>query len=83
MLALGGEKDLIVWPKDNLPAIEAALKAGGNKDYTIKELPKLNHMFQTCELGSPFEYVWIDETIAPVALEQIGEWISNRNRRER
>lgn len=76
VLAINGEKDLQVPPKENLPAIENSLKAGGNKDYTVKELPGLNHLFQTAGTGSPSEYAKIEETISPVALEIIGNWIS-------
>jgi len=76
VLAINGEKDLQVPPKENLPAIENALKAGGNKDYTVKELPGLNHLFQTAGTGSPSEYAKIEETISPDALEIIGNWIS-------
>ena len=75
LLAINGEKDLQVPPKQNLPAIEAALKEGGNKDFTLKELPSLNHLFQTCKTGSPSEYSTIDETIAPIALQTMGDWI--------
>src|SRR5262249_36729956 len=64
VLALGGDKDLLVWSKDNLPAIEQALQAGGNPDYTVTELPGLNHFLQTCKTGLPAEYVLIQETIA-------------------
>ncbi|MDI9394107.1 MAG: alpha/beta fold hydrolase [Euryarchaeota archaeon] len=76
VLAINGEKDLQVAPEDNLQAIEKALKAGGNRDYTVKELPGLNHLFQTAQTGSPSEYIKINETISPAALELIGEWIS-------
>lgn len=76
VLAINGEKDLQVPPKENLKAIEEALKAGGNRDYTVKELPGLNHLFQTAETGSPSEYAKINETISPVALELIGDWVS-------
>jgi fermentation-respiration switch protein FrsA (DUF1100 family) len=75
VLAINGEKDLQVPPEENLRAIEAALKAGGNRDYTIKEMPGLNHVFQTAQKGSPSEYAKIDETISPAALEFIGNWI--------
>jgi pimeloyl-ACP methyl ester carboxylesterase len=78
VLALNGDKDLLVWSRDNLPEIEQALKAGGNKDYTVKELPGLNHFFQTCEMGGPAEYVFLEETIAPAALELVGDWIMKR-----
>jgi uncharacterized protein len=75
VLALNGENDLQVPVNENLREIEAALKAGGNKDASIVRLPKLNHLFQTSETGSPSEYIKIEETIAPVALKTIGDWI--------
>lgn len=76
VLAIDGERDLQVPPKENLALVEAALKAGGNKDITVKELPGLNHLFQTCKTGSPSEYAGIDETIAPLALQTMGDWIA-------
>ena len=76
VLAINGERDLQVPPKENLALVEAALKAGGNKDHTVRELPGLNHLFQTCKTGSPSEYAGIDETIAPLALQTMGDWIA-------
>ena len=55
-LALNGEKDLQVPFEQNLPAIEAALKAGGNTDVTVRSFPNLNHLFQTSTTGAPAEY---------------------------
>ena len=75
VLAINGEKDLQVPPKENLTAIEEALKAGGNPDVTVKELPGLNHLFQTAETGSPSEYTKIEETMSSDALDTIGNWI--------
>lgn len=75
VLAIIGEKDLQVPPKENLKSVEEALKAGGNKNYLVKELPGLNHIFQTAQTGSPDEYAMIEETIAPMALEVISNWI--------
>lgn len=75
VLALNGENDLQVPVNENLREIEAALKTSGNKDVTIARLPKLNHLFQTSETGSPSEYSKIEETIAPVALKTMGDWI--------
>lgn len=72
-----GAKDLQVPPDQNLPALEAALKAA-NKDYTVTSLPDLNHLFQTCATGSPAEYGLIEETIAPAALRLIGDWLVER-----
>ena len=47
VLAINGEKDVQVDPKLNLSKIESSLKAGGNNNFAIKELPGLNHLFQT------------------------------------
>jgi pimeloyl-ACP methyl ester carboxylesterase len=75
VLALNGELDVQVVASQNLPAIVKALEAGGNKDYEIVKFPKLNHLFQTAKSGLPAEYANIEETIAPVALETISDWI--------
>jgi fermentation-respiration switch protein FrsA (DUF1100 family) len=81
VLAINGSNDLQVPPKQNLPVIEEALKKGGNEDYKVLELPKLNHLFQTSETGSPLEYSKIDETISPEALKVIGDWILQHTRK--
>ncbi|MCB0269122.1 MAG: alpha/beta hydrolase, partial [Calditrichaeota bacterium] len=65
-------------PKENLAAIETALKSGKNSDVTVKEFPKLNHLFQTSTTGGPDEYGNIEETFAPVALDFMGGWIVER-----
>jgi hypothetical protein len=75
VLAIGGSKDFQVPPKENLAAISAALKAGGNHDATVKELPGLNHMFQTATTGAMSEYATIEETLAPSALDEMSRWI--------
>jgi pimeloyl-ACP methyl ester carboxylesterase len=82
VLAINGEKDLQVPPDENLRAIDYALITGGNKDYTIKEMPGLNHLFQTAQTGSPTEYAKIEETISPAALEFIGNWISEHTQKK-
>lgn len=78
VLALNGELDLQVSSKQNLPAISKALEESGNKDFTVIELPKLNHLFQTCETGSIGEYAKIEETISPLALDLIAKWVLAR-----
>ncbi len=75
VLALDGEKDLQVPPAQNLPAIRAALEAGGNKHFEIDEMPGLNHLFQSAKTGAPGEYAEIEETMSPVAMEKIASWI--------
>lgn len=76
VLALNGGKDLQVDPEQNLPEIEKALKAGGNKNYKIVELPGLNHLFQKANTGAPSEYGQIEETFSPDALKIMGDWIN-------
>jgi len=75
VLALNGEKDLQVPSKENLEAIQKALAKGGNKKVTAIELPGLNHLFQECKTGSPSEYANIEQTISPIALNEILKWI--------
>lgn len=75
VLAINGEKDLQVPAKEDLEGIEQALKDGGNRDYKIVLLPGLNHLFQTSKTGAVSEYGEIEETLAPVLLQTIGDWI--------
>ena len=75
VLAIDGSKDLQVPPKEDLAAIKEALTKGGNKNFETIELKGLNHLFQTAKTGSPTEYNTIEETIAPIALKTIGDWI--------
>lgn len=78
VLAVNGEKDLQVPCKENLTEIEKALKEGANKDFQIKSFPNLNHLFQTCQTGSPQEYGQIEETFSPDVLKEMGNWILAR-----
>lgn len=75
VLAINGEKDLQVLSKENLAAIRTALAAAGNRIATVKELPGLNHLFQTCQLCTVAEYGQLEETMAPAALEEMSRWI--------
>ena len=78
VLAIIGEKDVQVDPALNLPAIRQALAAGGNTDATVEELPGLNHLFQTCTTGAVSEYDRIEETLAPVAIDAVRDWLVKR-----
>ena len=71
VLAINGGKDVQVAAKENLAAIAKAAP----KAKTV-ELPELNHLLQTAKTGALDEYATIEETVAPVALETIAEWIS-------
>ncbi len=80
VLALIGEKDTQVPPQQNLPALRAALKAGGNKDFEVDEMPGLNHLFQPARTGAPAEYSQIETTISPLALDKIANWMEIHTR---
>ncbi len=75
VLAINGEKDLQVPPDINLKKIKHALTKAGNKDFLIKKLKGLNHLFQTAKTGALSEYPKIEETISPIALNLIYSWI--------
>jgi len=76
VLALNGGNDLQVSPQENLSGIASALGSSGNATVTTKELPGLNHLFQQSRTGLPSEYGLITETISPVVLNEIREWIA-------
>lgn len=80
VLALNGEKDLQVPPKQNLEPIKNSLKKGKNNNVTIKELPGLNHLFQESKTGAPTEYASIEQTISPIALGEILNWIKEQTK---
>ena len=75
MLAINGERDLQVWHETNLPAIVAALKAGGNTKFRAVRFPALNHLFQRAKTGAVSEYDQIEQTIAPEVLTLLENWI--------
>jgi len=76
VLALIGSRDLQVPPKQNLPAIQAALTTAGNTDFTVREMPGLNHLFQSCKKCTLQDYGELEETFSSAALEVIGDWIA-------
>ena len=78
VLAVVGERDLQVIPGANLPELRQALR--DNPHVTIRELPGLNHLFQTCKTGLPEEYAKIDETMSPTVLTLVGDWIERSAR---
>lgn len=79
VLAINGTKDLQVNADINLTAIEKLLKDSGNEDYEIFKPEGINHALQKCETGLPSEYSGIEETVDPVILDKITEWILNES----
>jgi hypothetical protein len=62
----------------NLPAMRAALEASGTKNFQVEKLADLNMLFQTADVGIGREANWTEETMAPVALKTITDWIARR-----
>lgn len=78
VLALNGDRDFIVQSEQNLKQIGRMLEETNHTDYTVKELPNLNHLFQTCQTGSFEESADIEETASPLALKIVADWILDK-----
>jgi pimeloyl-ACP methyl ester carboxylesterase len=76
VLAMIGTLDLQVSAAANVPALQTALAP--NPDATVRELPGLNHLFQTATTGAVSEYGLIEETMSPAVPELISGWILQR-----
>jgi len=63
MLDVNGGKDMQLNPRDNLLAIEKALKTGKNKMASTRTYPVCNHGFQKCqtEPEEPFSVLLLQE----------------------
>ncbi len=75
VLSLNGSKDIQVNATINQNAIRNALIKGNNKNYKIVELENLNHLFQESKTGNINEYKKLEQTISPIVLEEISNWI--------
>jgi hypothetical protein len=42
-----------------------------------RELPGLNHLFQSCRKCTVGEYAELEESFSPVALKILGDWIAD------
>ena len=76
VLAINGSMDLQVPSKENLEIIEDNFRKNKNTSVKVKELKNLNHLFQECKTGSISEYGLIEQTISPIALKEILNWIN-------
>jgi pimeloyl-ACP methyl ester carboxylesterase len=80
VLAVFGEFDLQVPPSVNQEPMAQALEEAGNRDYTIRVLPKANHLFLSTETGSPSEYATMEKSFVPGFLDLMTQWIQKRMR---
>lgn len=75
LFALNGTHDVQVLYQYNMPQIEKALKKANNKNHKIYKAVGYNHLFQQCTTGMIDEYSKIEQTISPIILEEIKEFI--------
>jgi pimeloyl-ACP methyl ester carboxylesterase len=78
-LAIFGELDDNILPEKNSEAWDAALKAAGNRDYTIRILPKANHGQFEAKTGTNTEAPTLQRFV-PEYARTVQEWLSKRIR---
>ena len=76
-LAVWGELDNNVVAEKNKAAWEAALKAAGNRDYTLRILPKANHGQFEAKVGSNAEAPTLQRFV-PTYFSSIQDWLAKR-----
>jgi pimeloyl-ACP methyl ester carboxylesterase len=77
LLAIFGELDNNIVAEKNKRAWEAALKAGGNRDYTLVILPKANHLQFEAATGSNAEMPSL-KRIVPSYYSTVANWLARR-----
>jgi pimeloyl-ACP methyl ester carboxylesterase len=78
-LLLFGEKDKQIDAGANMSVITDAVKTNHKANINIRLIEGVNHMYQTADTGSEYEYVQIEETISPIVLNLLSEWIMNNS----
>jgi uncharacterized protein len=78
-LALFGELDNNILAEKNKTAWEAALKEARNRDYTLRILPKANHMQLEAKAGNNAEMVSLQRFV-PEYATTVRDWLAKRIR---
>ena len=78
-LALFGELDNNILPDKNRAAWDTALKAAGNRDYTLRVIPKANHIHLEAKIGNNAEMPSLRH-FAPEYFTTIHDWLAKRVR---
>ncbi len=76
-LALFGELDNNILAEKNKAAWQAALEAGGHPDYTLRILPKANHIQLEAKVGNNAEMATLQRFV-PEYFSTIQEWLAKR-----
>lgn len=76
VLAIFGEKDIQVLPKQNLEPMKRALaKSRKPSDFSVVEIKGVNHLFQKCNSCAVAEYGGLTETMSEETLRTITDWL--------
>jgi dienelactone hydrolase len=75
VLALFGELDNNIMAEKNRAGWEAALKAGGHRDYTLRIVPRANHMLLEAKVGNNAEIRSLQRFV-PAYFEIVLAWLS-------
>ena len=78
-LAMWGELDNNIMADKNKPAWDTALKAAGNRDYTLLVIPRANHAMLEAKVGSNAEVKSLQRFV-PSYFTTIEDWLAKRIR---
>ncbi|HVH72962.1 MAG TPA: alpha/beta fold hydrolase [Candidatus Dormibacteraeota bacterium] len=78
-LALFGELDNNILTEKNKAAWQAALQAAGNRDYTLRILPKANHLMLDAKIGNNAEMPSLRRFV-PAYFTTVRDWLAKRVR---
>jgi hypothetical protein len=78
-LALFGELDKNILADKNKAAWESALRAAGNRDYTLRILPRANHLMLEAKSGSNAEMPAL-RGFVPEYVATVRDWFATRVR---
>jgi|GEM_PF-165044 len=79
ILSIYGEKDVMLNAQNNAGNWQKYAAAAHNSHLTIKIIPNLNHLLQHCTTCAPTEYAQLPETISPLVLQEITNWLKTLN----
>lgn len=80
IFAVNGSKDIQVISSQNLGGIEEILTNAGHQDFSIKEYPNLNHLFQHCTACTVQEYGELEESFSEKVLSDVSKWILDKTK---
>jgi len=78
-LAIFGELDDNILAEKNKAAWDSALRAGGNRDYTLRILPQADHMMLEAKVGSNGEMPSLQRFV-PAYSRTVRDWLATRTR---